>query len=653
LLLSVGQVTQTEALLDSLTDVASPDTRSRRLAAALRLVIAAVKLRAQPSTLAPCPTTVVIEPQPLWLRNGWPTLRAPIRVPIVCCLGGGADVCQPVTAIRVGWTRVAELEFSHGRIKPALRALEKSLELAPRNAQALALKDSCSARKIEFAKPPAFRASHRHRWRTGQCLVGPRLCRIRRGHAEEGGSTCRSRPPSNRNAACCEAIWKAFSKTGYTRRAETELELARLLDAGDPTPWLYSALLRQRDNRINESVHDLEESQRLNDNRQVYRSQLLLDQDRAVRGANLATVYHDAGLADVSLREAARAVNADYANYSAHLFLADTYNQLRDIKQINLRYETAWFSEYLVANLLAPVGAGTLAQTVSQQEYSKLFEENGLGLTSSTEYFSDGEWIQNAVQHGTFGNSSYAAQFFYHSDTGDRPNNDLSQFTAVVNLKQQITSQDSVYARVSYYRSESGDVNQYYDQTNANRLLRTEEHYDPSVLAGYHREWSPGNHTLFLGGFLQNTYEVENPLQTTLFFNRGRVGEPIRGVAPLVYDQHYQSDLDLYTAEMQQLWQHGDHTVVLGGRFQAGQFDTPSANQWADHRRACCVSDPAEHRLGSDARDRLPLRAVANRTDDAADWRISYDWLEYRKITVTRRFPTANRPSIKSHPSSE
>src|SRR6185436_7067674 len=101
-----------------------------------------------------------------------------------------------------------------------------------------------------------------------------------------------------------------------------------------------------------------------------------------------------AGMTDVSVREAVRAVNYDYANYSAHLFLANSYDQLRDPKQINLRYETPWLNEYLLANLLAPVGAGTLSQTVSQQEYSKLFERDRLGVVSSTEYFSHGEWLQ-------------------------------------------------------------------------------------------------------------------------------------------------------------------------------------------------------------------------------------------------------------------
>ncbi len=48
-----------------------------------------------------------------------------------------------------------------------------------------------------------------------------------------------------------------------------------------------------------------------------------------MRSANLASIYRDAGLGDVSVREAIRPVNADYANFSAHLFLTESYDALR------------------------------------------------------------------------------------------------------------------------------------------------------------------------------------------------------------------------------------------------------------------------------------------------------------------------------------
>jgi tetratricopeptide (TPR) repeat protein len=141
-------------------------------------------------------------------------------------------------------------------------------------------------------------------------VAGPGSCRIRRGDAS-GAKTCWWPPPEPQRAGLRSYLGKAH---GFgDDRAAKELQLAKELDPQDPTAWLYSALLKQQQNRINEGIGDLEKSQELNENRRLYRSQLLLDQDRAVRSANLAALYRDAGMFDVSMREAGRAVNADYA----------------------------------------------------------------------------------------------------------------------------------------------------------------------------------------------------------------------------------------------------------------------------------------------------------------------------------------------------
>ena len=570
LLLSVGQVTQTETMLDSLANAPLlPDRKVQRLSAALRQVIAAVKLRALPSSSdsqasAPLATEALADS---YYRQSQHDLGAALLA------ARAATKQSPQFAL--GWARVAELEFSHGNTRAALVALEKSLALAPRNAQALALKGFLLSAQNRIAEATVvFNQAIAIDGGLGNAWLGRGLCRIRRGASEEGRFDLQVAATSELSRSLLRSyLGKAFSNAGDGARAKNELELARLLDAGDPTPWLYSALLLQQHNRVNEAVDDLEKSRELNDNRRVYRSRLLLDQDRAVRGANLANVYRDARLTDVSVREAGRAVNADYANYSAHLFLANSYNELRDPRQINLRYETAWFTEYLVANLLAPVGAGTLSQTVSQQEYSKLFERDRLGITSSTEYLSHGEWFQQAAQYGIYGNSSYAAEVFYHSDNGQRPNNDLEQLATVVNLKQQLSPQDSVYIRASYYDSEYGDVFPYYSPEEANPLLRTRERHEPLLLAGYHHEWSPGHHTLALAGRLQSTFLVDNPLQAIPFFVRDPSGA-VAFAAPIIFDQDYRGELEIYSGELQQIWQHGPNTLIVGGRLQAGEFDT-------------------------------------------------------------------------------
>src|SRR6185503_12825942 len=253
------------------------------------------------------------------------------------------------------------------------------------------------------------------------------------------------------------------------------------------------------------AIRDLEQSQNLNNNRSVFRSGFLLDQDRAVRSANLAGIYRDAGMPEVSVREATRAVNSDYANYSAHLFLANSYNELRDPKQINLRYETPWLSEYLLANLLAPVGAGTLSQTVSEQDYSKLFERDGVGVASSTEYFSRGDWVQSGAQYGHLGNLGYALNTTYRSENGQRQNNDQEQLTLSLQLKHQLTAQETAYLQAIYYDASGGDLAQYYDPNSARTGLRTRETQEPLMLLGYQHEWRPGVHTLVVAGRFDDT----------------------------------------------------------------------------------------------------------------------------------------------------
>src|SRR6185503_2310081 len=287
-----------------------------------------------------------------------------------------------------GWARVAELEFSFGRIGATDRALRRALELSPRNAQAIALRGFVLAAQNHISEAQSvFEEALELDGALGNAWLGRGLCRIRQRDTEGGRADLQTAAALEPNRSLLRSyLGKAFDAAHDEFHAGKELELAKRLDTNDPTPWLYSALLDYEQHRINDAVRSLEKSVELNDNRQVYRSELLLDQDRAVRSASLATIYQRAGLADVSVREAARAVTDDYGNYSAHLFLANSFDAFRHPTRFNLRYETAWFNALLLANLLAPVGAGTFSQSISQQEYSRLFETKQFGLTTTTNF---------------------------------------------------------------------------------------------------------------------------------------------------------------------------------------------------------------------------------------------------------------------------
>jgi len=562
LLLSVGQVDQTEAQLKELK---SPSP----LADALREVIAAVKFqtwnRSAAATLA---SEFVAESYYLQSRS---------RLEEALSTAKAAVVKSPQFGF--GWARVSELEFSFGRTAQALQALEKALQLSPRNAEAISLKGFLLAAQNRIVEAEsAFEDAIAVDPALGNAWLGRGLCRIRQGHAESGRQDLQVAAALEPNRAVLRSyLGKAFSNEGNGALAGKELGLARRLDPNDPTSWLYAALLSQQQNEVNEAVRDLEKSQELNDNRSVFRSKLLLDQDRAVRSANLAAIYRDAGMLDVSVREASRAVNSDYANYSAHLFLANSYDALRDPKLLNLRYETPWLSELLMANLLAPVGAGSLSQYVSQQEYSKLFEHDHLGVSSLTEYFSSGNWHQSGSQFGTLGNSSYAVDIDHLLDDGQRANNDFESLSLSARIKQQLTPQDSVYIEAQYNNYESGDVRQVYNQaTDGSATLRVKETQKPNLYIGYHHEWNPTSHTLLLAGRLQDTLDQDDPAATILTLNRSTNGQ-VTAVTPRNFGLNYERDLEAYSVELQQIWQPARHTVVAGARFQTGWVDTDAS----------------------------------------------------------------------------
>lgn len=479
-----------------------------------------------------------------------------------------------------GWARVGELEFSFGRTALAQEAANQALHFSPRNAGSHALKGFLLAAEnhvheaiARFDQAIAIDSSLGNAW------LGRGLCKRRLGEKDwlEDIQAAAGLEPGR--AVFRSYLGKAYGEKGDLRLSEKELNYARVSDQNDPTSLLYSALLKQQQNRINEAIDDLEESQRLNDNRALFRSEMLLDQDRAVRGANLAAIYRDAGMEEVGVRAATQAVNNDYANYSSHLFLANSYNQLRDPQQINLRYETPWLSEYLLANLLAPVGAGTLSQTISQQEYSKLFERDRFGMASSTEYLSRGDWLQSCAQYGNLGKFGYAVETVYHSENGQRPNNDQEQLTLSAQFKYDSTPQDSFFLQTIYYNASAGDLSQYYDPGNARLGLRTKETQEPLLLAGYRHEWSPGVHTLVVAGRFDDTLTVSDTSQPVLLLAKNGAGQivavPTPGLPTASLD--YRSKLAIYSTELQQLWQQGNHSLILGARYQIGRFDTDTA----------------------------------------------------------------------------
>ncbi len=564
LVLSVGEVKRCEEILASL-NAANPGEHIPRLAAALHQLIAAVKREETVSSLEPETATELLA------ASYYQQSLAIPEISLETALKLARRATDRSPQFGFAWARVAELEFSFGHTKKAIAALAVALALTPRNAEAISLQGFLLAAQNKTREAiDLFNEAISIDPGLGNAWLGRGLCRIRRGDQAGGrGDLLTAAALEPQRALLRSYLGKAYGNEGDFARAGKELELAKRLDINDPTSWLYSALLKQQQNRINEAIHDLEKSEELNDNRSVYRSQLLLDQDRAVRSANLAAIYRDAGMFDVSVREAARAVNYDYANYSAHAFLANSYSQGLDL--VSRRFETAAAQEFLLANLLAPAGAGTLSGALSQSEYSRLFDGDHFGIVSSSEYLSRGAWTESGVQYGTFGNLSYDFAALYTFDPGQRMNNDSEVRQLQLQIKQQLTQDDSLYLLVSDLHVSEGDVSQFYDPSMAPTNARVTERQEPILGLGYRHEWSPHLQTLILATRIDDTFSLTNSAQPALLvFRPGGVLQEVQGIN---FHENLHIGLDIYSAELQQIWQTTHHTTILGTRFQYGDID--------------------------------------------------------------------------------
>ncbi len=175
-------------------------------------------------------------------------------------------------------------------------------------------------------------------------------------------------------------LGKAFYEIKDDRRAEKYLELAKQLDPRDPTPWLYNALRLQSINKPGEALADVQQSIALNDNRTVYRSNLLVDEDLATRQTSQAGIYENLGFEQLAQEKATQSLSLDPTNYSAHRFLSDSY--------VNRpRYEIARVSELLQSQLLQPLNINPVQPSLVATRLN-ILARTGLAEMAFNEYMS-------------------------------------------------------------------------------------------------------------------------------------------------------------------------------------------------------------------------------------------------------------------------
>jgi tetratricopeptide (TPR) repeat protein len=369
----------------------------------------------------------------------------------------------------LAWARLGELHLMLGDRSIALTAAKRAVMLSPGSARAQIVLGFCALAEFRSVDAlSAFGLAISLASADPMAHLGLGLAKISDGDIAEGRREIEVAVGLDSNNALLRSyLGKAYFTEMRAPLAATQYNIAKTLDKLDPTAYLYDGIRKQAENRPVEALKDLQKSKDLNDNRAVYRSRLLLDQDRASRGSSLARVYKDLGFSFLGQREASSSLEDAPSNASAHRFLSDSYQGMR-------RREIARVSELLQAQLLQDVNINPIQPSLAEtnlnmftqggsaapgfNEFTPLFERNtakldvnGFGGSNNT---FGGEGAVTAL-HDRF--SFGVAGLHYQSD-GWRDNNGLNQHLYDIFAQAAVTPALNVQAEFRHRESKEGDL---------------------------------------------------------------------------------------------------------------------------------------------------------------------------------------------------
>ena len=277
---------------------------------------------------------------------------------------------DPSSAIALA--RAAELELGKGDFSEAKELINAAVNLSPENSYVVSvrgyvalLSDDVDAAQEYFSKATSLDST------LAEPRLGLGLVMARRGQMSLAKNEFEHAVALTPMRSLFRSyLGKTFFELDNDQQALNEYEHALALDPNDPTPYLYRAYLKQSRNDPVGALLDIESSIDRNDNRAVYRSRLLLDQDSAVRAASLSRTFAALGFDKIARIEAIRSLQSDYRNYSAHLLLSESSS--------GILLNDAKVSERDVADLLAPPSFNLLLDqggSASLNEYSALFDK--------------------------------------------------------------------------------------------------------------------------------------------------------------------------------------------------------------------------------------------------------------------------------------
>jgi tetratricopeptide (TPR) repeat protein len=416
--------------------------------------------------------------------------------------------------------RLAEIWLSFGYHDKALEAAATAARLAPDLSRTQTVYGFAALAEIDITRARlAFTTAVRLDSADPLPRLGLGLAKIRNGELAAGRSELEIAAGLDpQNSLIRSYLGKAYFEEKRDLDA-AQYDIAKALDPNDPTPWLYDAIRLRIENRPVEALHAVQESIERNENRGVYRSQLLLDEDLAARGAQLGRIYRDLGFEQLGLVEGWRSLRSDPDNYSAHRLLADSYTTLP-------RHQIAADSELLQSQLLQPININPVQPRLADNgltflddigiggvgfnEFTRLFARDQVQLQIDGIAGSQDTLADNVILSGIVGKTSFSfGQFHFESD-GIRSNNTLNQ--DILDLYGQLTFDEDTSAQIElrYIDQTSGDRELLFDPTNFSPTQR-DTFESGSARVGLRHDLSPQSTIIASYTFADGKDETTDP----------------------------------------------------------------------------------------------------------------------------------------------
>ena len=400
-------------------------------------------------------------------------------------------------------SRRAELEMSLGRLDAALDAAQRAVQLDPGLGRTQTVLGFARLVRMDT---PAAREAFRRAIALDQAdplpWLGLGLATIREGGLQAGRAEFEVAAILDPlDSTVRSYLAKAYLAEHRGPLAAEQLRMARLRDPLDPTPSLYDAIRLQAANRPVQALAELARSIELNDNRAVYRSRLLLDEDAAARSASQARIYADLGFDQLALNEAVKSLSRDPANASAHGFLADQY-------LTRPRHEMARDSELLQAQLLQPLNANPIQPRLASQglglfdhadfsrpgagEYSELLTAQKWRFSVDAAGGSGGNQASTLIASGLTASTAFSVGHFTMGSQGFRANNDQQLSVSNAFVQHALSPLTHLQAELRRQSSSSGDTAlSFFDEANHDPSMR-ERLVADSVRLGLRHDTAPG-----------------------------------------------------------------------------------------------------------------------------------------------------------------